>query len=95
MIEPVHCGSSSILKVSFFGTPLYALNGLDPFYNPKGEEGGEMCATKKAIRQTSENAPSYNVWTTAGTSSMSVDSAATQVSVDQFWIGSAAIPHLI
>ena len=50
---------------------IYALNGLDPFYNPKGEEGGEMCATKKAIRQTSENAPSYNVWTAAGASSMS------------------------
>ena len=54
-----------------------------------------MCATKKAIRQTSENAPSYNVWTTAGGSSMSVESAATQVSVDQSATGSAAIHHLI
>ena len=27
-----------------------------PLYNPKGEEGREMCATKKALRQTSENA---------------------------------------
>ena len=52
-----------------------------------------MCATKEALRQTSENAPSYNVWTTAGTSSMSV--AATQVSVDQSATDSAAIPHLI
>ena len=54
-----------------------------------------MCATKKAIRQTSENAPSYNVWTTAGGSSMSVESAATQVSVDQSATDSATIHHLI
>ena len=54
-----------------------------------------MCATKEALRQTSENAPSYNVWTAAGTSSMSVESAATQVSVDQSATDSAALPHLI
>ena len=35
---------------------VYTLNGLDPIYNPKGKEGGEMCAMKKAQRQTSENA---------------------------------------
>ena len=35
---------------------IYTLNGLDPIYNPKGKEGGEMCAMKKAQRQTSENA---------------------------------------
>ena len=34
---------------------IYALNGLDPIYNHKGEEGGEMGATKKSSRQTSEN----------------------------------------
>ena len=27
-----------------------------PRYNPKGQKGGEMCATKKALWQTSENA---------------------------------------
>ena len=35
---------------------IYTLNGLDPIYNPKEKEGGEMCAMKKAQRQTSENA---------------------------------------
>ena len=65
---------------------------LDPIYNHKGEAGGKMCATKKSLWQNSENAwlslynctivtrhPSYNVLTTAGASSMTVDSAATLV----------------
>ena len=81
-------------RAFWFARTLYT-NGLDPIYNPKGEEGGEMCATKEALRQTSENAPSYNVWTAAGASSISVESAATQVSVDLSATDSAANPHLI
>ena len=54
-----------------------------------------MCATKEALRQTSENAPLYNVWTAAGAPSMTVETAATQVSVGQSATGSAAFPHLI
>ena len=63
-----------------------------PLYNRKGEEwiNVNMCHEKssktnfwKCSTFIVARRPSYNVWTSAGASSMTVESAATQVSVDQ------------
>ena len=66
--------------------------GLTLFKTTRGRKEG------KCVPQTSENAWLslwQGIWTSAGASSMSVESAVTQVSVDQSATDSAALPHLI